>query len=155
MTDPGRRVLQRCRGKERVVRVVRVASLAPRVAAGLGLVALLSSCASSEQDGAVRAADDFVAAVSDGEAGEACALLAPETLEELEQSTGTPCAEAVLQEAEAAGDRVRVSTFGTMSQVRYADDVLFLTHFDAGWLVVAAGCVEQGDGLYSCGIEGR
>lgn len=126
-----------------------------RVAAALGLVVLLSACTSSEQDAAARAADDFVTAVTDGEAGDACALLAPETLEELEQSIDAPCAEAVLQEAEAAGDRVGVSTFGTMSQVRYADDVLFVTHFDAGWLVVAAGCVEQGDGLYSCGIEGR
>jgi hypothetical protein len=134
---------------------VGATSVGTRIVAALGLVMLLSACASSEKDDATRAADDFVSAVSDGDAGGACALLAPATREELEQSTGAPCVEAVLEEAKAAGDRVEVSTFGTMSQVRYADDVLFLTHFDAGWLVVAAGCTGQRDGLYSCGIEGR
>jgi hypothetical protein len=130
-------------------------SVGTRIVAGVGLVTLLAACAPTEEDAAVGAADDFVAAVSDGDAGEACALLAPASLEELEQSTGAPCVETVLGEAKAAGDRVEVSTFGTMSQVRYADDVLFLTRFDAGWLVVAAGCTGQRDGLYSCGIEGR
>jgi hypothetical protein len=125
------------------------------MAVGILVALALTACAPGEQDDAARAADDFVAAVGEGDAESACALLAPATVEELEQSSGAPCVESVLEEAEAAGDRVRESTFGAMSQVRYADDVLFLGHFDAGWLVVAAGCVEQRGGLYSCGIEGR
>jgi hypothetical protein len=115
----------------------------------------LSACASSEQDDAAAAADEFVAAVRDGDPDKACALLAPATVEELEQSTGGACADAVLEEAAVAGERVGESTFGTMSQVRYADDVLFLSRFDGGWRVVAAGCRLRQDGPYSCGIEGR
>lgn len=120
-----------------------------------GLVLTLSGCTPSEQDDAAQAADDFVAAVTDEQAEAACALLAPATVEELEQSSGGRCAETVLEEAVAAGDRVEVSTFGTMSQVRYSDDVVFLARFDDGWRVVAAGCTARRGAPYSCGIEGR
>ena len=120
-----------------------------------GLVLALSGCTPSQQDDAARAADDFVAAVTDEQAEAACALLAPATVEELEQSSGGACAETVLDEAVAAGHRVGVSTFGTMSQVRYTGDVLFLARFDDGWRVVAAGCTERRDAPYSCEIEGR
>ena len=123
--------------------------------AGTGLALVLSGCTPSQQDDAARAADDFVAAVADGDPATACALLAPATVEELEQSSGAACADAVLEEASPAGDRVRVSTFGRMAQVHYADDVVFLSRFDAGWRVVAAGCLAQTGGPYSCGIEGR
>jgi hypothetical protein len=134
---------------------VRVASTAASVVAGTTLVLLGSACTPSEQDAAAGAADDFVAAVADGDPERACSLLAPATVEELEQSAGADCAAVVLEEAQPAGERVRVSTFGTMSQVRYADDVLFLSRFDAGWRVVAAACDGQRGGLYSCEIEGR
>lgn len=123
--------------------------------AGAGLVVLLSACTPAQQDDAIRTADDFVAAVADGDGRAACAQLAPVTVEELEQSSGSPCAKAVLGEATAAGERVEVNTFGTMSQVRYTDDVLFLSRFDDGWRIVAAGCVARRGGPYSCGIEGR
>jgi hypothetical protein len=123
--------------------------------AGVVLALGLSGCSPSEQDDATRAADQFVAAVRDGDSQTACSLLAPATVEELEQSSGVACADVVLEEATVAGERVGVSTFGTMSQVRYADDVVFLSRFDTGWRVVAAGCLLRQDGPYSCGIEGR
>jgi len=134
------------------------ADVGPALAA-LALVLMgslvLSACASSQQDDATRAADGFVAAVTDRQADRACALLAPVTREELERSSGGPCAEVVLQEAAEPGRRLGVSTFGDMAQVRYAEDVLFLSRYSEGWRVVAAGCVAQGDEPYSCGIEGR
>ena len=123
--------------------------------AGIVVALALSGCAPSEQDDATRAADQFVAAVRDGDSQKACSLLAPATVEELEQSSGGVCADAVLDEAAVAGERVSVKTFGTMSQVRYADDVVFLSRFDAGWRVLAAGCRARQGEPYSCGIEGR
>lgn len=122
--------------------------------ASLLLLPSLASCASSEHDDVARVADDFVAAVARGDSEEACGLLAPATVEELERSSGS-CADAVLDQARPAGPRERVSTFGSMSQVRYADDVLFLSRFEAGWRVVAAGCLGQRGAPYACGIEGR
>lgn len=121
----------------------------------LPLALALTSCTSSEQDDATRAADGFVAAVSDGRADRACDLLAPVTRQELEQSAGAPCVDAVLEEATGGGRRLEVSTFGDMAQVRYAEDVLFLSRYAGGWRVVAAGCVAQLGAPYSCGIEGR
>jgi hypothetical protein len=125
------------------------------IVAGVAVALGLSGCAPSEQDEATRAADRFAAAVRDGDSQQACSLLAPATVEELERSSGAPCADAVLEEAAVTGERVGVSTFGAMSQVRYAEDVVFLARFDAGWRVVAAGCVAERGGLYACGIEGR
>ena len=63
----------------------------------------LGGCASSEGDRARTAADDFVTAVHDGDGGAACAVLAPATVEELEQSSGSACADAVLEDAVEAG----------------------------------------------------
>ena len=72
------------------------------VVAALTVVGL-GGCASSEQDRARTAADDFVNAVHDGDGGAACAMLAPATVEELEQSSGSACADAVLEDAVEAG----------------------------------------------------
>jgi hypothetical protein len=124
----------------------------------MALLLGLTGCTSSEQGDATRAADVFVAAIADREADRACALLAPASREELEQTSGTPCPETVLDEAAQAaqaGRRLEVSTFGDMAQVRYAEDVVFLARHSGGWRVMAAGCVAQRGAPYSCGIEGR
>jgi hypothetical protein len=132
---------------------------APRQRA-VAVVAVLSvlgmgGCASSEEDRARAAADDFVTAVHDEDGGRACALLAPATVEELEQSSGETCAKAVLEEGVDAGARKASSTFGSMSQVGYAEDVVFLAEFDDGWRVVAASCTPRRGGPYDCAIQGR
>ena len=115
----------------------------------------LSGCASSEQDRARTAADDFVTAVHDGDGSAACAVLAPATVEELERSSGSACREAVLEEAVDAGPQADSSTFGSMAQVRYAEDVVFLAEFDDGWRVVAAACTPRRAAPYHCAIQGR
>lgn len=117
--------------------------------------ALLSSCTSPEQDDALHAADEFVTAVSENDGEGACAVLAPTTVSELVQATKKPCAEAVLEEARKAGPRLEASTFGTMSQVRYRDDVLFVTRFESGWRVLAASCTAKAGDPYDCQIAGR
>ena len=122
----------------------------------LALVPLmLAGCTSPEQDEAVRTADMFVTAVSEADGEAACALLAPATEGELVQAAKKPCAEAVLEEAKEAGPRLDANTFGTMAQVRYRDDVLFVTRFETGWMVLAASCTEKPGNPYDCQIAGR
>jgi len=71
----------------------------------------------------------------------ACALLSAQTVSDLEQSSGRPCATAVLQEhVPTTGDPTAVEVYGRMAQVRYADDTIFLSRFHQGWRLVAAGC---------------
>jgi len=125
------------------------------VPAVLLLPALASGCGSGRDAAPGRVADDFEAAVSNGDAEGACALLAAATLDELEQSSGRPCAESILDEVEAGGPRAGVSRYGTAAQARYGDDVLFLTEGSNGWRVAAAGCAPSPDaGPYDCGISG-
>ena len=131
---------------------MRVAGYAVAVA---GLFLSVSACTPSEQDSAVEAADAFTEAVDVGDASAACEHLAPVTRSELEQTAGTPCAEAVLAEAAPAGERRGAETFGSMALVRYREDVVFLSRFPDGWRVVAAGCVKQRGAPYDCRISGR
>lgn len=121
--------------------------------AAIALVA--SACTSAQQDEAVDAADAFVAAVADADGAAACAALAPATVGELVQSTQKPCEEAVLEEAKEAGARIDARTFGTMAQVRYRDDVLFVTRFGDDWKVMAAACTPKAGDPYDCQIQGR
>ena len=85
----------------------------------------------------------------------ACALLAPATKDDLEQSAGTPCAEAMAgEDLSEAGPVARVQVFGTMAQARLAQDTFFLTRFRGGWRVLAAGCSPQPAGPYDCRVQG-
>src|SRR4051812_19152556 len=97
--------------------------------AALPVVALLlatTGCADATA-GPESVADRFEAAVSAQDGQGACALLAAATVDEVEQSSGEPCPKALLEDAQDGGARVESSRFGTMAQVRYRDDVLFLT----------------------------
>ena len=122
----------------------------------LALVGLLSSCGGSQDDAVSEAAHDFVAAVADGDGEGACAQLAPSTRSELQQSSGEPCAKAVLEEAvEEVGTQVELDAYGTMARVRFDRDTVFLTRFDDGWRVLAAACTPpQGQGPYDCQVKG-
>lgn len=124
------------------------------VAGTVAVCLALSACSSAEQDEAAEAADRFVAAVIEDDGAAACELLAPATLAELVQSSGKSCEEAVLEEAKEAGERLETETFGTMSEVRFTDDVLFMTRFPDGWKVHAAACTPRQGRPYDCTIKG-
>jgi hypothetical protein len=119
------------------------------------LVLAASGCTSADQDDAVAAADGFVTAVDRHDGKAACAVLAPATVSELEQSTKKPCEQAVLEEARPASPRVDAKTYATMAQVRYRDDVLFVTRFGSTWKVMAAACTKKTGDPYDCDIQGR
>jgi hypothetical protein len=87
-------------------------------------------------------------------------VLARSTLSELEQSSGEPCEDAILDEATRPGvlktnADADIDVYGTMAQARYPKDTLFLTRFRSGWRVMAAGCEARTsvDG-YDCTVKG-
>jgi hypothetical protein len=113
----------------------------------------LASCAGAEDEAATTAAEELQAAVGESDGQQACRLLAPAARTELEDSSGKPCADAVLSEqVGTSGTATGVDVFDTMAQVRFADDTVFLSRFDGAWLVVGAACTPQGERPYDCGI---
>jgi hypothetical protein len=119
------------------------------------LVLALTGCSSPDQAEVTSAAARFTEAVAQADAEAACALLAPATRQELEQSSGSACAEAIMGEAKSAGARMRVLVYGAMAQVRYQDDTVFLSRFNDHWLVVAAACTRGPHTVHDCNIQGR
>jgi hypothetical protein len=118
------------------------------------LAAVLAGCAteSGERDASAAAAR-FLAATGNGDAQAACSLLAPRVREDLATSQGQPCAEAL------PADRLRGAVTGAQvwsdwARVSTDDGVVFLTEFDSGWLVTAAGCQPNGDAPYRCVVGG-
>ena len=126
-----------------------------RVTVLVAAVALVTGCASDDGPQAGDAARAFYAAFAQGDGPAACAALAPSTVEELEQSAGLPCAEAVLeQDLPDVGDAASVEVFGDHAQVRFDSDTAFLAHFPEGWKVIAAACTERQERPYDCQVKG-
>jgi hypothetical protein len=117
-----------------------------RRACGAALLAVLTAgslagCGSAQDATVQSVASAFAAEVENGDGAGACHLLAPVTRAEVEKSAGTPCSAAILEEdLPTPGAFERTAAYGTMAQVRFAADTLFLTQFQNGWKVLAAGC---------------
>jgi hypothetical protein len=121
------------------------------------LVVALGGCASlaPNADGAAEVAEAFHRAVVNGDGTAECALLAPETAVVLEQDSGEPCADAVLDEDIPDGGAVLGrQAYGQLAQVVMTDDVVFLAAFGDQWRVTAAGCTPRANRPYHCTIEG-
>jgi hypothetical protein len=130
----------------------------------------MSGCGGEGADLAAGVAADFHAAVASQEGAGACALLAPQTRGELEQSAQQPCARAVLAESiPDVGGVADSKRFGGKAQVRFAGtgagaadaaggaaiaDTVFLAEFPDGWKVVAAACTPRARLPYDCRVEG-
>jgi hypothetical protein len=117
----------------------------------------LGGCADSgSRRGAVSdTALRLLTAVHNRDGTAACALLAPSTIAELEQSAGAGCAEAILDEdLPDPGTVRRVDVDGQWAQVVLDDDAVFLAVFPGGWRVAAAGCRPQGEHPYDCVLQG-
>jgi hypothetical protein len=122
--------------------------------AGLCLT-VLAGCAGSQDDTVREVAEGFHDAVAAGDGAAACAVLAPTTRDELEQSTGKECRAAILEEdlPDVTGDG-DPDVFGSMAEVAYAGDTVFLTRLPDGWRVLAAGCTPQPVGPHECLVKG-
>jgi hypothetical protein len=80
-------------------------------------------------------------------------VLAPATRSELEQTSGKPCEQAVLEEDLTSPDAsARVSVFDSMAKVAIGPETVFLSRFDGTWLVVAAACTPVKAQPYDCSI---
>ena len=123
---------------------------------GLPVVLLLAGCgADVERQQAGATADSFTADVSDDPQA-ACLLLAPRTQQSVEKD-GEPCARALTQQdLPTPGKRTAVDVAGHSAQVRYAEDTVFLSLFDDGWRVTAAGCARTSPDPavpYDCSVQ--
>jgi hypothetical protein len=97
----------------------------------------------------------FEKALTEGAYDRVCAVLAPATVDELEQSAGSTCARAVGEESLRPGGAVRrTDVFGNQARAVLSSDTLFLSHFTSGWKVVAAGCELRPEEPYECRIKG-
>ncbi|KQZ70695.1 hypothetical protein [Nocardioides sp. Root151] len=116
---------------------------------------LCSACSSGHEDDVRRTAREFEQAVEAGDWARACAQLAPTTRDDLVQSAGAPCDEALADERlPPPGSASEVAVFGTTGQVRYDHDTLFLSRHDGDWRVDAAGCTVRHSKPYDCQLQG-
>jgi hypothetical protein len=120
---------------------------------------LIAGCGSESATAPREAATSFARALSAQDGAAACRLLAPETKSQLEQAAGKQCPAAILEEDLPEADAVKdSSTFGTMAQVIFAGDVMFMAEFPSGWKVMAAGCSpapgQQPGKPYDCQLQG-
>ena len=133
---------------------VRTTSL---LAVGLAAALMLVGCgADGERRQAAEVADTFTADVS-ADPQAACGLLAPRTVQSVEQD-GQPCARALVQDdLPTPRGHTSVTVAGHSAQVRYAGETVFLALFDDGWRVTAAGCSRPSPDPavpYDCTVEG-
>lgn len=116
---------------------------------------LLTGCSSGHEPDVESAASRYFDALASDDGQAACDLLAADTRSELEQSTKEPCAKAIVSEAVAQpGERKDVQVFGTMAEVRYSDDTVFLTQAHEGWRVMASACKPVPAHPYDCSVKG-
>ena len=119
------------------------------------LCGLVAGCGTAEREaGPSGVAEEFLAALEEGDTATACAALAPETLEALVAAERQDCEASLGSQALPGGTVREVAVWGDRAQVRTDADVLFLTEFDTGWKVSAAGCRSQGDRPYQCEVSG-
>lgn len=106
------------------------------VLAAMPLIAsALVGCSAPTADDVAMAAEQF----QRGAVAEACDVLAPATLEEMEEVG--PCTDVLAGlPRDEAGELLQVEVAGRSAQVRFERDVVFLAAFPDGWLVTAAGC---------------
>jgi hypothetical protein len=119
----------------------------------LAACGVLASCAGTQDAAAAAAATDLLEAIGRDDGAAACALLAPAVRTELEDTSGTPCERAILEEqlGDAAGP-VEVEVFDTTAQALVGPETLFLSRFDGQWLVIAAACTPVPDAPYDCKV---
>jgi hypothetical protein len=95
----------------------------------------------ARNDEVEEAARHFYDALAAQDGGGACGWLAPPTRQDVEQSAGKPCDEAIVEEGVASATGTpHVEVYGAMGQVRWSRETTFLTRYQDGWRVLAAGC---------------
>ncbi|MGW6841243.1 hypothetical protein [Streptomyces sp. NPDC054958] len=120
-------------------------------------VAVLCGCGAPAPrlDAARQAGTAFEQALSDADYARACALLAPQTRRQLEDDESKPCGLALQgQDLSTGGEVQGTQVYGRQALLRLHQDTLFLSQFDDGWKVVAAGCTPEAHKPYRCSLKG-
>jgi hypothetical protein len=126
-----------------------------RFGVALLLVLATSGCSAPAPSEGVAVGKSFNAAVSDSDWARACRYLAPETKAELEKSAGKGCSAALAEESPPEpGPLDGWSAFGTMAQLRFEEDTMFVARFKAGWKIMALECAPVPGHPYDCGLQG-
>jgi hypothetical protein len=119
---------------ERLRQVLIPASCVP-------LLLITGGCGGARNDEVEGAAREFYDALATRDGARACQLLAPPTRQDVEQSAGKPCDQAIVDdEITPAAGTPNVEVYGVMGQVRWDGETTFLTRYQDGWRVLAAGC---------------
>jgi hypothetical protein len=115
---------------------------------------VLGGCSAGDDTAARSVAEQFLDAGAQRQGAQACSLLAPAAVRELEDASGAACEQAILEEdLGAASGILDVQVFDTMAQVRFETDTMFLSRFDGEWLVIAAACAPRPGHPYDCDIQ--
>jgi hypothetical protein len=115
------------------------------------LVVLCAGCATGQRETDSRAAaTGFLTAMTDGDTGAACGLLAPKTRQGLEYQNRQPCPTSLGTVEITGGEVGKVEVWGDRAQAQASTGTLFLVELDSGWRVSAAGCTRAADGTYDC-----
>ena len=122
-----------------------------RLAICVVAVFLVSGCGSSAAAPAARAGQ-LQASIAQGDAVAACATLAPSTRSTLEQEEQKSCRDTILDQGlPSAKGRALAKVYGSMAQVTYENETVFLSRYANGWRVIAAGCTPvTHDRPYEC-----
>ena len=122
----------------------------------------VAGCAGPDATDATDAVTAFTQALDEGDGSAACALLLPDAADSLEQDTGEPCAQAVVDPegpfgetigAPGAADVADVHVAGRQAQVVTGADTYFLALSGDGWVLTAAVCEARADRPYDCEVE--
>lgn len=123
--------------------------------AALVLGALAGGCGGAEDDAVRTVVEGFYAALDDGDAADACALLAAEARTELERSSGSPCVRALPEEVTSPrSGAVDVHRYGDAAKADVGAESVFLAHDDTGWRIIGAGCEPRSERPFECAVKG-
>jgi hypothetical protein len=117
--------------------------------------ALSTGCVPAQTGAALQAADDFQSVVAAENWPAACDHLSEEARSGLELTTARTCADA-LSVLRLPGDPAReAQVWGRNALVDVGAGAVFLSQFEDGWRVIAAGCTSRGEDLpYECKVRG-
>lgn len=118
------------------------------------VAALATGRGSGHEDAVLDVGDTHGQAVSSGEWASACALLAPTTRSELQQSAGKPCDQALREEEPpAVSGEPAGHVYGTQAQLRYDGETLLLSQYDGRWRSVATACQPRPRRPHDCPVK--
>jgi hypothetical protein len=134
----------------------------PLLVAAVGMMAgaatVISGCSALNPgtDAAVETVQRFRGELAAGHAGRACALLAPHTVEGVEDGETGSCPDKLARlSLPHSGALTDSRAYGRSAQVLLQDDTVFLTRSGNEWRITAAGCIPRGERPYDCDVKGH